>query len=183
MGGVRRQRLTSAIATPVVAAALATGCLPTYGEKDLPARSGVTVPGRAFTATVDRVVDGDTFLARRAGERLRVRLIGIDAPESARPGYPVECWGTQSSALLTRLLPAGSRVRAAYEPGGRQDRYGRELWDVWLPDGRFLQGVLVRRGAVEAVAYGPQLEHAAVLADLEAMARRDDRGLFGACPG
>lgn len=138
-------------------------------------------PGRAFDATVERVVDGDTLIALRRGERLRVRLIGVDAPESVRPEFPVECWGPEAAALLARLLPPGTRVRAAYQRGGRQDRYGRELWDVWLADGRFVQAVLVRRGAAEAVAYEPQVEHAEALAGLESVARREGRGKFGAC--
>ena len=32
-------------------------------------------------------------------------------------------------------------MRAAHESGGDVDRYGRQLWDVWLPDGRFLESV------------------------------------------
>lgn len=142
-----------------------------------------SAPPRAFDATVERVVDGDTFIALRRGERLRVRLIGVDAPESVQPNAPVECWGPQSSRVLSRLLPVGSRVRAAYQHGGRRDRYDRELWDVWLGDGRFVQAVLVRRGAAEAVAYRPQVEHAEVLAHLDAAATTAGRGLHGACPG
>ena len=138
-------------------------------------------PGRAFVATVDRVVDGDTFIAVRRGAELRVRLIGVDAPESVRPGYPVECWGPEASRLLTRVLPVGSTVRAAYQDGGRQDQYGRELWDVWLPDGTFVQGRLVRRGAAEAVAYEPQTDHAARLDKVERTARANDAGLWGHC--
>ncbi len=141
-----------------------------------------TAPGRAFTARVDRVVDGDTFIAERRGERVRVRLIGVDAPESVRPGYPVECWGHQASAVLARLLPVGTRVVAAYQTGGRRDQYGRDLWDVWLPDGRFLQGVLVRKGATEAYPYRPQVEHAAYLETVETRARARDAGLWGHCP-
>ena len=138
-------------------------------------------PARAFDAKVDRVVDGDTFIAVRAGQRLRVRLIGVDSPETVRPGYPVECWGPEASRLLTRTLPVGSRVRAAYQSGGRQDQYGRELWDVWLPDGTFVQAKLVRRGAAEAVAYPPQTDHADRLDQIESRARSNGVGLWGAC--
>jgi micrococcal nuclease len=138
-------------------------------------------PGRAFTARVDRVVDGDTFIAVRRGLKVRVRLIGVDAPESVKPNWPVECWGPEASRLLTRLLPVGTRVQAAYQDGGRRDIYGRDLWDVWLPDGRFLQAVVVRRGAAEAVAYRPQVAHAALLARLDAAATAAGRGLHGAC--
>ena len=61
-------------------------------------------------------------------------------------------------------------VTGAYQDGGKHDIYGRDLWDVWLPDGRFLQAVLVRKGAADAVAYRPQVAHAALLARLDAVA-------------
>lgn len=151
-------------------------------EQPSVASSALAAPGRAFTARVERVVDGDTFIALRRGERLRVRLIGLDAPESVRPGYPVECWGQESSRLLTRLLPVGTGVRGAYQDGGRRDAYGRDLWDVWLPDGRFLQAVLVRRGAAAAYPYWPQVAHAPHLQKVEARARARDAGRWGSCP-
>jgi micrococcal nuclease len=140
------------------------------------------LPG-TFTARVVRVVDGDTFVADHAGREVRVRLIGVDTPETVKPDWPVECWGPQASRLTHRLLPVGSLVRGSYEAGGRLDRFGRDLWDVWLPDGRFLQAVLVRRGAAEAFAYRPQVAHAAYLAGLESAARADDVGRWGHCPG
>ena len=140
------------------------------------------LPG-TFTARVVRVVDGDTFIADHAGRDVRVRLIGVDTAETVKPDFPVECWGPQASRLTHHLLPVGIRVRAAYEPGGHLDQYGRDLWDVWLPDGRFLQAVLVRRGAAEAFAYRPQVAHAAYLARLESVARAAAVGRWGHCPG
>ena len=147
------------------------------GARDVP-----SPPPRSFAATVDRVVDGDTFIALRRGERLRVRLIGVNAPESVRPGAPVECWGPRSAAVLRRLLPEGVDVLAAYQSGGRRDRYDRELWDVWV-DGRFVAAQLIRRGAARTLAYPPQVEHSDVLTRLEAAAVADRVGLFGACAG
>ena len=34
---------------------------------------------------VERVVDGDTFLAKKDGERIKVRMIGMDTPETVKP--------------------------------------------------------------------------------------------------
>jgi micrococcal nuclease len=151
-----------------------SGALPTSGDDPRP-------PADAFRATVTRVVDGDTFLARRDGHALRVRLIGIDAPESVKPDAPVECYGPEASRVLHRLLGEGTRVWAAYEAGGEQDRFDRELWDVWLPDGRFLQATLVSRGAAVAHLYRPQREYADLLARLDDRARADRTGLWGRC--
>jgi micrococcal nuclease len=139
------------------------------------------VPSAAFRATIERVVDGDTFIARRDGRSLRVRLIGINAPESVKPGLPVECFGPESSRVLHDLLPAGATVRAAHEDGGQRDQYGRELWDVWLGDGQFLQAVLVERGAAEPRLYRPQHAYADVLATLGDRARARHKGLYARC--
>src|SRR5437660_5022484 len=105
------------------------------------------IPAAAFSASVVRVVDGDTFLARvGSGPDVRVRVIGIDTPETVKPNTPVRCYGPQASAFTKHLLPAGTVVRDAHESGGDFDRYGRQLWDVWLPDGRFLESVLAASG-------------------------------------
>jgi micrococcal nuclease len=138
-------------------------------------------PADAFRATVERVIDGDTFLARRHGRSSRVRLIGINAPESVQPEAPVECFGPDAAAALRQLLARGTVVRAAYQAGGPVDQFGRQLWDVWLDDGRFIQAELVRQGAAEARVYRPHDRHAEVLDRLEEAARADGAGLHGAC--
>lgn len=159
-----------------------TGRVPAPG----PAFAGPRPPPEAFSATVERVVDGDTVVARVPGRAstVRVRLIGVDTPEDVKPGTPVRCYGRAAARLAGALLPAGAQVRADYEPGGRTDRYGRDLWDVWLPDGRFLQGVLVTAGAARAYRFPPQVEHAPLLASLAGQARGAGRGLWGSpCRG
>ena len=134
-----------------------------------------------FRAQVVRVVDGDTFLARLEGRGppVRVRIIGADTPETVKPGVAVRCYGPQASAFTKHLLRPGTWVRAAYESGGSVDRYGRQLWDVWLADGRFLEAVLVASGAARAYPYAPQLDHAPLLADLQRQAQAAHRGLWG----
>src|SRR3954454_22462456 len=138
-------------------------------------------PGHTFSARVVRVVDGDTFVARRADSRhdARVRIIGVDTPETVKPNTPVRCYGPEASAMTKRLLPHGMLVRAAYEHGGRTDRFGRDLWDVWLPDGRFLAGVLVSAGAARAYPIQPQTTYAGALRALADEAQGAGRGLWG----
>ena len=148
--------------------------------RDVGAVASPAVPPDAFHAQVVRVVDGDTFVARIAGSgtALRVRVIGADTPETVKPGVPVRCYGPQASTFTKHLLPPGTEVLAAHEPGGDTDRYGRQLWDVWLPDGRFLESVLVATGAARAYPISPQVEHASLLAALQQSARDDHRGLW-----
>ena len=78
-------------------------------------------------ALVERVVDGDTVVVRLEGQSVKVRLIGVDTPESVDPRKPVERFGHESADFLRRLVE-GRRVRLAYEPAGtRVDKYGRLL--------------------------------------------------------
>ena len=139
------------------------------------------IPGDAFAARVDRVIDGDTFIATMAGtpQAVRVRVIGVDTPETVKPDTPVRCYGPQASAFTKHLLPAGTVVRADHEPGGDTDQFGRQLWDVWLPDGRFLESVLVAAGAARAYPYPPQTEYAELLGRLAGEAKQAERGLWG----
>jgi micrococcal nuclease len=84
-------------------------------------------PSAGPLATVERVVDGDTVVVRLDGQSVKVRLIGVDAPESVDPRKPVERFARESATFLSQLVE-GKRVRLAYEPAGaRIDRYGRTL--------------------------------------------------------
>ena len=91
--------------------------------------------------TVVRVIDGDT-LELDGGER--VRLIGVDTPESVDPRRPVQYFGKEASAF-TRRMAQGKRARLEYDRE-RQDRYQRTLAYVHLEDGTFLNAEIIRQG-------------------------------------
>src|SRR6188472_3747992 len=80
------------------------------------------------TAEVLRVVDGDTIDIRDdVRGRLRVRLLGIDTPETEKPGYTVGCWGPEATQF-TESTMTGQRVALEPDPTqDRTDRYGRTL--------------------------------------------------------
>lgn len=167
------------------AAALLCGCARQVPARPAPAAlggAGPRPPLSAFDATVERVVDGDTLIARRStgSPQIRVRLIGIDSPETVKPGTPTQCYGPEASAYLKGAV-AGTRIRAAYQNGGRVDRYGRDLWDIWLADGTFVAGQEVDRGYATALRVRPQVAHAAYLSAVEATAKAARRGLWGSC--
>src|SRR3954467_6321127 len=89
---------------------------------------------------VQRVVDGDTIVLA-GGER--VRYIGVDTPESVKPGTPVQCFAKAASHFNARLVE-GKRVRLRYD-AEHQDRYGRTLAYVYREaDGLFVNAELVR---------------------------------------
>ena len=120
--------------------------------------SGCTWPGAApstVTATaammrVTSVSDGDTFTAVSAeGERVRIRLLGIDAPEAARDGQPAQCGADQATEAMQRLI-AGRSVGVTSDPAADSvDRFGRQLAYVSV-DGRDVALALVQQGMAEA---------------------------------
>ncbi len=121
-----------------------------------------------------KVTDGDTI---RLGELGSVRLIGIDTPEVYGG---VECFGREASNFAKRLLPLGIRVR--YRVGVEErDRYGRLLAYVWLPDGRMLNRVMVKRGYAQPLTIPPNVEFADVFRAAARAARQAGLGLWRAC--
>lgn len=132
----------------------------------------------AATAVVERVVDGDTVEVRVGGEVEDVRLIGVDTPETVKPGAPVECFGPRASAFTHAALE-GKTVRLVFGEE-RRDRYGRLLAYAYR-DGRLVNAALVRRGLAETLTIPPNDRFAGLFKRLELRAARAGRGLWGAC--
>ena len=122
--------------------------------------------------TCIRVVDGDTILLD--GDE-RVRLIGVDTPESVDPRRPVQYFGKEASAF-TRRLAEGRRLRLEYDRE-RQDRYGRTLAYVYLDDGTFLNAEIIRQGYGHAYTRFP-FRYSEEFRAYEREAREQRRGLW-----
>ena len=133
----------------------------------------------AATALVTRVVDGDTVEARIGDEVEDVRLIGVDTPETVKPGEPVQCFGPRASSFTHRLLE-GRRVRLVFGVE-RRDVYGRLLAYAYLGE-RFFNAQLVRRGLARTLTIPPNDRFAPLLRRLELAAARAGRGLWDGCP-
>jgi micrococcal nuclease len=164
---MRRNWIGSAVLLVAVALLIVR---PWEGEEAMPAEA---------TAVVSRVVDGDTVEARIGDELEDVRLIGIDTPETVKPGAPVQCFGQRSSHFTKRLLE-GRRVRFVFGVE-RRDAYGRLLAYAHLGP-RFVNALLVRRGLARTLTISPNDRFAPLLGRLELSAARAGRGLWGACP-
>ncbi len=138
-------------------------------------------------ALVFRVVDGDTLVARldKGGVEAKVRLLGINTPETVDPRRPVECFGKQASDYAKKLL-SGQRVQLVADPEADEiDKYGRLLRNVYLADGTDFNAEMIRQGYAYAYVSFPQnAERKAYLRSLEAEARENLRGLWNPsiCP-
>ena len=143
-------------------------------------REAAAPDGPREVGRVVRVVDGDTIHVQVDGRREKVRYIGVDTPESVKPGTPVQCFAKRASAFNKHLV-AGERVRLVPDAEAR-DRYGRLLAYVYrVRDGLFVNAELVRRGYAVTLTIPPDVAHAAEFRRLAAGARRAGRGLWSAC--
>jgi micrococcal nuclease len=129
-------------------------------------------------AYVVRAVDGDTLEVALAGRHERVRLIGVDTPETVKPGTPVQCFGPRASRFAHRRLEH-RRVRLVFGLE-RRDAYGRLLAYVFLGR-RLVNAELVRRGLARTLAIAPNTRFASRFERLQRAAARAGRGLWGGC--
>jgi micrococcal nuclease len=145
-----------------------------------PAPNAQPIPAGDDAEVVD-VIDGDTLLARVAGREQRVRLIGINTPETVHPHRGVECFGREASAHTARLVGPGTAVRLVYDIE-RTDRFGRTLAYLYrLGDGLFVNLALVRDGYAQVATSPPNVAHAQDFLVSQREAREAGRGLWSAC--
>jgi len=139
-------------------------------------------PGAGWYEVV-RVVDGDTLVVApnpfpQSSSGDRIRLLGVNTPESVHPTKPVERFGLEAAAF-TRWLCEGRRVRLEFEPGNTQDRYGRTVAYVFLEDDTLVNAEIIRQGFGYAYTRYPFARMEEFRA-LEAKARAARRGLWAA---
>jgi micrococcal nuclease len=143
---------------------------------------GSATPRPEGTAVVVKVVDGDTLDLDLSGSTVRVRLLGIDTPETVDENRPVQCFGHEASNYLAQLLPRGSTVRLERDVEAR-DRYGRLLAYLYrVDDGLFVNAALIEGGYATTLSIAPNTMRARDFEVLRVQAQRDKRGLWGACP-
>jgi micrococcal nuclease len=169
---------------PLVCVAM-MGCTtaPADGATPLTTVSSVAVVPNALVpnAVVEHVVDGDTIDVQIAGRVERVRLLGIDTPETARPDQSGECFGEEAAAAMRELLAPGTAVRLERDVVGRDD-YGRLLAYVYrASDGLWVNAELVRRGFARVLTFTPNTVHADDFVRAAIDAHADAVGLWSAC--
>jgi micrococcal nuclease len=126
------------------------------------------------TGTVTRVVDGDTIEVEVSdGHMVRVRYIGIDAPEK----WPtVEC-GSANATARNQELVSGKTVTLVPGPG-LYDTYGRRLAYVYV-DAVFVNQTLLTEGWASVMMISPNTENRALFERIESLARSKRQGIWG----
>ena len=131
-------------------------------------------PAQKITGKVERIVDGDTL---KLADGKKLRLIGINASELARQGKPAEPLAVDARARLAKLVPPGSDIiwSKGTEP---QDRYGRWLAYLFLPNGASVQRTLVQEGLAVRILVPPNTAMDACFLQAEQQARKFSKGLW-----
>jgi micrococcal nuclease len=122
---------------------------------------------------VKRVIDGDTLLLTD-GEK--VRLIGVDTPETKHPQKPVQRFGKEAY-LFTKRMVEGKEVSLEYD-WPKEDKYGRILAYVYLLDGTFLNAEIIKQGYGFAYTKFP-FKYLEEFRRYEREAKENGRGLWG----
>jgi micrococcal nuclease len=158
-------------------AVLATACRPgSSPELASPTKLGTN-------ATMVSVVDGDTIDVAIAGHRERVRLIGIDTPETKKPNTPIQCYGPEATKFTKSLLPADVPLHLERDVVARDD-FGRMLAYVYLAgDGTFVNLAIIRQGYARVLTIRPNSAHADEFVDAARSAEARNIGLWAACTG
>ena len=116
------------------------------------------------------------------GRTERVRLIGIDTPETKKPNTPVECFGPEATDRIKELLPVGTPVLVQRDVEAR-DPYGRLLGYVYRSSDRlFVNEDLIVNGYARPLSIAPNTAFTAQFADQSQLARSSRAGLWGECP-
>lgn len=123
---------------------------------------------------VKKVIDGDTVIL--ADER-HVRLIGIDTPEIYHDGRPAEAGAVKARQQLQTLL-ADKRFIGLRPDAESEDRHGRTLAHLFLPDGTNVQASLLADGLAMPLFIPPSVLYAECYAGVAASARSAGNGLW-----
>lgn len=127
---------------------------------------------------VVRVVDGDTIVVDIGGANVKIRLIGIDTPESVHPNKKRNTQeGKQASDWAKKLL-AGKNVYLEYDVG-KTDRYGRTLAYVYLDDQKtMVNRLLLQNGLAQIMTIQPNSRYANEFHRLQVAARQEGKGFW-----
>lgn len=130
---------------------------------------------KSLNGQVVKIIDGDTVILKN---QTRVRLVGIQAPKlpvsrKKRKGWPL---GLESKKMLSDLV-LGKSV-TLYFGGQRQDRYGRALAHLFLKDGLWVQGEMLKFGMARVYTFPHNRAIAAEMLTLEKIARQNNSGIW-----
>lgn len=136
-------------------------------------------PADVPTARVERVVDGDTL---RLSDGRRVRMIGLNAPETGKKGQSAEPFAEAAKRRLQTLIDASGGQVGLRVGEQATDRYGRTLANVYGRNGDNLEAQLIAEGLGYLVAVSPNVVLVDCQQAAEKAARQAGLGLWRVSP-
>jgi micrococcal nuclease len=153
------------------------------GCRDGSTATSTSVGALTANATVVYVTDGDTIGVEIDGTEERVRLIGIDTPETKKPNTPIQCFGPEATAFTKSLLPEGTALHVERDAEAR-DVYGRLLAYVYRSaDGMFVNMEIISQGYARPLTISPNVAHANEFVLAARNAEAANVGLWAGCSG
>ncbi len=130
----------------------------------------IAMPDKYLAATVLRISDGDTFTVETGfKDQLRIRVYGIDAPETD------QAHGPEATRKLQSIMPVGSKVRLRIID---IDRYGRAVALVKLPSGAIVEEVMLLTGSAWVYTKYCKIPECNAWRDIEERAMLEEKGLW-----
>lgn len=130
------------------------------------------------TYRVVKVVDGDTLTLEKDGEKVTIRLIGLDTPETVDPRKPVQCFGNEASQKAKELLDGANISLETDASQGTYDKYGRMLAYVFLSDGTLFNEYMIAEGYGHEYTYSEPYKYQSRFKAAEQRAREEKKGLW-----
>lgn len=131
------------------------------------------------TYQVLRVTDGDTIHINYNGKNEKVRLIGLDTPETKDPRKPIQCFGREATAKMTELAE-NKNIRLEFDKTqGERDKYGRLLAFVYSEDSKNLAYEMIRQGYGNEYTYNSNpYKYQNEFKEAARKAREENKGLW-----
>ena len=125
---------------------------------------------------VIRVVDGDTLVINYNGKNEKVRLIGVDTPESVHPNEEKNTEFGDSVSKFSKEILSGKQVGLEFDVQER-DKYGRLLAYVYL-EGQMYNKLLLEKGYAKIATYPPNVKYVEEFTTIQKQARKNKVGLW-----
>jgi len=170
------RRIKKAIITTALTVTVAVAGVLGFQLSTLPTDNGSNVSliplgQHEFVGPLDvvKVIDGDTIMVTLDGKETKIRLIGVDTPETVKSGTTIQWYGKEASDFTKKTLE-GNKIILEFDKG-RTDIYNRTLAYVYLDNGDMLNVILLNRGYGKTEFYSPNTKYKKVFLDIESKAK------------
>ncbi len=154
----------------------------TFAKNNTPAPVASVNESQTATTTttyeVVKVIDGDTLSVNINGIVEKVRMIGVDTPETVDPRKTVQCFGKEASNKTKELLTSQRVILGSDITQGDTDKYGRLLRYVYLADNTFINLFLIQQGYAHEYTYNKPYRYQAEFKAAQKDAELNKRGLW-----